>query len=65
MSPQYGKDEWVRVVDCYQCKKQTPTKETHRHTIPVEYFGVKGYIYVEICKECNRDHQLNKLIHSL
>lgn len=58
-----GKDEWVSVVDCHHCKKQTLAKETTIIPVNYEYFGVKGYKYVQVCKECHRDHQLKKLIH--
>jgi hypothetical protein len=63
MGLQYnGKDEWVSVVDCHHCKKQTLTKETTIISIDYDYFGTKGKTYVNLCKECHRDHQLNKLI---
>jgi hypothetical protein len=55
-------DEWVSVVDCHLCNKQTPTKETHIIPVNYEYFGVKGYKYVQVCKECHREEQLNKII---
>jgi hypothetical protein len=55
-------DEWVSVVDCHLCNKQTPTKETHIIPVDYEYFGVKGYMYVQVCKECHRESQLNKLL---
>jgi len=50
-------DEWISVVDCHLCNKET-------HIIPVdyEYFGVKGYMHVQVCKECYRESQLNKLL---
>lgn len=56
------KDEWVSVIDCHLCKKQTPTKEAISTPVDYEYFGVKGYMYVAMCKECHRESQLNKLI---
>jgi hypothetical protein len=43
-------------------KKQTPTKEAISTPVDYEYFGVKGYMYVGVCKECHREEQLNKLI---
>ena len=58
------RDEWVSVVDCHYCKSQTPTKETHIVSVDYEYFGVKGYKYVQVCKECNREEQLNELFKS-
>ena len=58
------KDIWVTVVDCNFCKSQTPTKETHIVSVDYEYFGVKGYKYVQVCKECNREEQLNELFKS-
>ncbi len=61
---QYNKDLWVSVVDCHLCKKQTPTKETNIIPLDYEYFGVKGFMYVSICKECHRDYQLNKVFKS-
>ena len=27
-----------------------------------EYFGVKGFMYVPVCKECYREQQLNKIV---
>jgi hypothetical protein len=53
---------WTTVVDCHFCKLETPTKETHTILVDKEYFGVKGYTNVRICKECYREYQLNKLI---
>jgi hypothetical protein len=55
-------DQWVSVVDCHLCKSKTPTKETHIVSVDYEYFDVKGYKYVQVCKECYRESQLNKLI---
>jgi hypothetical protein len=48
--------------DCHHCKKQTLTKETTIIPIDYNYFGTKGKTYVSLCKECHREHQLNKLI---
>ena len=48
--------------DCYLCKKQTPKKEAISTPFEYEYFGVKGYKYIQVCKECHRESQLNKLI---
>ena len=50
------------VVDCNDCKKQTPTKESFKIQRDCEYFGVKGFMYVPVCKECYREQQLNKLV---
>jgi len=67
MSLQYngkynGKDQWVSVVECHQCKKITPTKETTIISIDYNYSGTGGKTFVNICKECHRDTQLNKLL---
>jgi hypothetical protein len=55
------------VVYCHLCEKQTPTKETHTINIDSrsEILGFPGVtVSVQlICKECHRDHQLEKLIH--
>jgi hypothetical protein len=56
------REEWVSVIYCHFCKKQTPTKETYIVPVDYEYFGVKGYKYIQVCKECHRESQLNKLI---
>ena len=62
------RDEWVSqflhltVVDCNDCKKQTPTKESFKIQRDCEYFGVKGFMYVPVCKECYREQQLNKIV---
>jgi hypothetical protein len=57
-----NRDQWVSVVDCHFCKKQTPTKESILTEIQCEFFGAKGVMYVNTCKECHRESQLNKLI---
>jgi hypothetical protein len=49
-------DEWVSVVDCNDCKKQTPTKETHIVPVDYEYFGVKGYKYIKFVKNVIENH---------
>jgi len=56
------RDEWVSVVDCHYCKSQTPTKETHIVEVDYKYFKGTGRMYVQVCKECHRESQLNKLI---
>jgi hypothetical protein len=55
-------DEWVSVVNCNDCKKQTPTKESFEVQRDCEYFGVNGFMNVRVCKECYREQQLNKLV---
>lgn len=73
MSLQYngkynGKDQWVSVVECHQCKKITPTKETTIISIDYNYSETKGKTltkgktFVNVCKECHRDTQLDKLL---
>ena len=62
MSLQYNGKKWVSVVDCHHCKKQILAKEGTIISIDYNYSGTKGKTYVNLCKECNRDHQLNKLI---
>ncbi len=49
-------------VDCHHCKKQTLAKESTIILIDYDHFGSKGKTFVNLCKECHRDHQLNKLI---
>lgn len=58
------KDQWVSVIDCHFCKKQTPTKEAISTPVDYEYFGTKGIMYVAMCKECNRESKLNNLFKS-
>jgi hypothetical protein len=55
----YSKDGWISVVDCYLCKKQTPLKESYIN----EYYHPVFGVIVRICKECNREKQLNKIIN--
>jgi hypothetical protein len=67
MSLQYngkynGKDQWVSVVECHHCKKITPTKETTIISIDYNYSQTVGKTFVNVCKECHRDTQLNKLL---
>ena len=54
--------KWVSAVDCHLCKKQIPTKESYISSAKGVFFGVEGYTNVRICKECNREKQLSKLI---
>jgi hypothetical protein len=54
--------KWVGAIDCHLCKSKTPTKETHIIPVDYEYFGVKGYTHVQVCKQCHREKQLSKLI---
>ena len=55
------KDEWVSVIDCHFCKKQTPTKESFEvQRGATVKMGAK--IYGRVCKECHRESQLNKLV---
>ena len=58
------KNEWISVIDCHFCKKQTPTKEAISTPVDYEYFGTKGIMYVAMCKECNRESKLNNLFKS-
>lgn len=59
------KDQWVSVIDCHFCKKQTPTKEAISTPVDYEYFSTtKGIMYVAMCKECNRESKLNNLFKS-
>jgi hypothetical protein len=64
MSLQYNGKEWVSVFDCHLCK--TPITDSDKWSIiPMEYYdssGKKGYMFVDVCKECHREQQLNKLI---
>jgi len=48
--------------ECYLCKNSTHQKEMRDIKLDYEVFAVKGYIYVQVCKECYRESQLNKLI---
>ena len=58
------KNEWVSVIDCHFCKKQTPRKEAISTPLEYEYLGSKGTMYVAMCKECNRESKLNNLFKS-
>ena len=58
----HTKDHWMTVVYCHLCKKRTPTKESYITENHCSAFGVTGYWNVRICKECNREKQLNQLI---
>lgn len=55
------KESWVLTVECHLCKKEIPTKEASITTIDCEYFGAIGFMYVKVCKECDRDKKLNEL----
>ena len=55
-------DQWVSVVDCNNCKNQIPIEEAISTPLEYEYLGAKGTMYVNTCKECHRESQLNKLI---
>jgi len=55
------KESWSSTVECHLCKKEIPKKESSITTIDCEYFGAKGYMYVNVCKECDRDKKINEL----
>lgn len=57
-------EEWVSVTDCHICKKQIKTNESYRIPVEKKFFGVKGHMNVEVCKECYREEQLEKLFKS-
>jgi hypothetical protein len=55
--------EW-NYRDCYLCKTSTPQKEMCTATLDYEGFGLKGTHRVQVCKECHRDNQVNRLFKS-
>jgi hypothetical protein len=62
--------EWVKGIDCYLCKSQTPEKETVMILLDLEHLLVKEYKvhvpgewYVKVCKECYRERKLNDLLN--
>lgn len=50
--------------DCHLCQKETPFSDMTTIKVDYEYFGVSGFKYELVCKECHRDHQLNELFKS-
>ncbi len=56
-----SKDGWLSVVECHLCKSTTLTKETHIILVDYDYFGTKGVVSVDICKECYREKKLKEL----
>lgn len=49
-------------VTCHICKNIVKNNESFTISIDSEFFGVKGWKNILICKECHREHQLSKLI---
>lgn len=56
-----SKDKWLSVVECHLCKSKTLTKETYITLVDYDYFGTKGKMSVDICKECYREKKLKEL----
>ncbi len=55
-----GSWTWQR-HSCNDCGELIHDEETFIITKDYESFGVKGFIYVTICKECYREYQLKEL----
>jgi hypothetical protein len=56
-----SKDQWLSVIECHLCKSYITSKEAYITLVDYEYFGTKGNMFVDICKECHRENKLKEL----
>jgi hypothetical protein len=56
-----SKDQWLSVIECHLCKSKTTSKEAYITLVDYEYYGTKGKVSVDICKECHREKKLKEL----
>jgi hypothetical protein len=56
-----SKDQWLSVIECHLCKSYITSKEAYITLVDYDYFGTKGNMAVDICKECHRENKLKEL----